>query len=118
MTHTEKLQVQLLASFQAKQVELYNQHLEGKFDWSTMSLHILKELYEHNLQETVIVPAYIDWLLDNKDTTLHFTSSGSFLTALKDIDNFITGVENITGRELTSHESVLSEYIFRDKLAN
>jgi len=118
MTHTEQFQVQLLASFQAKQVELYNRHLKGEFDWSTMALHMLKELYEHNLQETVIVPVYIDWLLENKDSTLPFTSSGSFLTALTDIDNFIAGVENLIGREVTDDEWEYSEQILHEKLAN
>ena len=117
MTHTEKYNVQLLASFQARQVELYKQHLEGKFDWSTMSLYMVKEVYEHNLQDVFVVPFYIDWLLENKDNTLPFTSSGSFLTALTDIDNFIAAVINLIDRELTAHEIVFAESIFLEKMA-
>jgi hypothetical protein len=117
MTHTEKYNVQLLASFQARQVELYNQHLTGKFDWSTMSLLMVKEVYEHNLQDVFVVPFYIDWLLENKDNTLPATSSGSFLTALTDIDNFIAAVVNLIDRELTDDEVETAESIFLEKMA-
>jgi hypothetical protein len=117
MTHTEKYNVQLLASFQARQVELYKQHLEGKFDWSTMSLYMVKEVYEHNLQDVFVVPFYIDWLLENKDNTLPFTSSSSFLTALTDIDNFMAAVVNLIDRELTDDEVETAESIFLEKMA-
>ena len=117
MTHTEQFQVQLLASFHVKQVELYDRHLDGEFDWSTMSLYMIKELYEHNLQDSIHVPWYIDWLLENKDNTLPFMSSGSFLTALTDVDNFISGVQNIIGRDVTDEEYDYSESIFLEKMA-
>jgi Holliday junction resolvase RusA-like endonuclease len=78
---------------------------------------MVKEVYEHNLQDVFVVPFYIDWLLDNKDNTLPFTSSGSFLTALTDIDNFMAAVVNLIDRELTDDDAQTAEVIFLEKMA-
>jgi hypothetical protein len=104
MTHTEYYKAGLLASMTAEHIKLYQRHLTGEFDWSTMSLYMIKEVEEHGFKDTVNLGFFIDWLLENQHNTLPFTSSGSFLTALKDIDNICAHFEVIIGRELTDDD--------------
>jgi hypothetical protein len=104
MTHTEYYKAGLLASMHVEHIKLYQRHLTGEFDWSTMSLYMIKEIEEHGFKDTVNLGFFIDWLLENQRNTLPFTSSGSFITALKDFDNYCAHFEVIIERELTDDD--------------
>ena len=116
MTHTELFNIELEVALAAKHVELYKEHLTGAFNFEAMVLKMVEEIFEHNVADKWNIPAFIEWTMSNKDNSLPFESSGSFMTALKDVDNFISHIESWIQdrREITEDDYEKIEELYKN----
>ena len=80
-------EIEQLANQIKMQVFQYNRFKAGEISWDKMSLEMIKTIANDPYQD---VATFIEWLEDNKSNALPEQSSGSFYTALTDIDNFIS----------------------------
>lgn len=83
-------EIKQLANQIKMQVEQYNRFKAGEISWDKMSLEMVKIIAKDPSQN---VAMFIEWLEDNKNNTLPERSSGSFYTALTDINNFFSLLE-------------------------
>lgn len=83
-------EIEQLANQVKMQVEQYNRFKAGEISWDKMSLEMVKIIANDPYQD---VSMFIEWLDDNESNTLPEQSSGSFYTALIDIDNFFSLME-------------------------
>ena len=90
MTKLDIEVIERLAKQLKMQVEQYNRFKAGEISWDKMSLEIVKIIANDPHQDITMC---IEWLEDNENNTLPEQSSGSFYTALTDIDNFISLLE-------------------------
>ena len=80
-------EIEQLANQVKMQLEQYNRFKAGEISWDKMSLEMIKTIANDPYQD---VATFIEWLEDNENNALPEQSSGSFYTALTDIDNFIS----------------------------
>jgi hypothetical protein len=80
-------EIEQLANQTKMQVEQYNRFKAGEISWDKMSLEMVKTIADDPYQD---VAMFIEWLEDNESNTLPEQSSGSFYTALIDIDSFFS----------------------------
>lgn len=83
-------EIKQLANQIKMQVEQYNRFKAGEISWDKMSLEMVKIIANDSYQD---VAMFIEWLENNENNTLPEQSSGSFYTALTDIDNFFSLME-------------------------
>ena len=90
MTKEDIQVIEQLANQVKMQVFHYNRFKAGEISWDKMCLKMIKTIINHSYQDVFM---FIEWLEENENNTLPEQSSGSFYTALTDIDNFISLLE-------------------------
>lgn len=60
--------------------------------------------------------SYLEWYSDQMGNNLPHSSSGSFLTAVTDMDNFIYAIEGMDDTELSIEEYDMIESIFKNEI--
>ena len=114
MNHTDRYNIELAASLAAQHVTLYKAHTHGAFDFPTMVLKMVTHIFDFGQEDYWNIPDFIEWAMSNKDNTLPFTSSGSFMTALCDQDNFISQLTVRMVIDDEDYDEVVK--IFNDKI--
>jgi len=83
-------EIEQLANQVKMQLKRYNRFKAGEISWDKMSLEMIKIIADDSYQD---VAMFIGFLENNENNTLPEQSSGSFYTALTDIDNFFSLLE-------------------------
>lgn len=90
MTRSEQiLEIVNRINVAKEDVAILTAHQNGHYDWEEMT-ELLVGNHVSNLGFSIFINGFTSWVNNQKHNKLPNSSSGSFMTALKDFDNLVT----------------------------